>query len=123
MAARSARKPAARAKATNISSSAPANASDNANALASPEETDAPEEMDLLNQAHEVTLRVAVGTYEHLLCGLECQVIVCREAGEETLVAAKLEKTYISEPHAAPITAVQAAGHTLVTGSADELMQ
>ena len=70
----------------------------------------------------DMTFHIALGTYEHLLHGLDCNVIAARE-GEDFIVAAQLKKAYVSEPHASAISAIQMAGKALVTGSVDELMQ
>jgi hypothetical protein len=77
---------------------------------------------DLIDMELDTTLHVALGTYEHLVHGIDCNVIAAKE-GDDVIVAAQMKKTYVSEPHAGPVTALEATGNTLVTGSSDELMQ
>eukprot|EP00730_Choanoeca_flexa_P000716 TRINITY_DN1030_c0_g1_i1.p1 TRINITY_DN1030_c0_g1~~TRINITY_DN1030_c0_g1_i1.p1 ORF type:complete len:504 (+),score=133.12 TRINITY_DN1030_c0_g1_i1:61-1572(+) len=80
------------------------------------------DELEDLDMELDITVHVALGTYEHMLHGIDCNIIAAKE-GDETIVAAQMKKVYVSEPHAGPITAIKSVGGTLVSGSTDELMQ
>ena len=68
-----------------------------------------------------VRLHLAVGTYEHMVYGLDFSV----QADDNGAITGGLEvkKRYAYEPHGAPLTAMGSSGSTLISGSDDELLK
>lgn len=80
------------------------------------------------NEGLLAAFEVVLGAYEHVLYGVGCRVAALAPASPSSSSASsklqvQLHRAFVTEPHGGAVTAVAAAGPTVVSGSADELIK